>query len=209
MVVAVIGAPRSGTSCTAGIIHHLGVSMGNRFRKVQPHNPKGFFEAIGLRRVCADDCEPGERIAKFRRWARRRADERIIGGKEGKLCNFVPEIVKAWPRLKVVAVERPVPEIVASMGKSGTFTNLSPAGREAYAKRFLANRDRDLERYGVDTLRLPFAETIKYPAGAIAKLVDFLGIHPTAEQIQAAREFVDPSMKHNNIDSTQPAKAAA
>jgi len=41
--VIVLGSPRSGTSVTAGILHTLGVDMGN-VRSPDPLNPRGYFE---------------------------------------------------------------------------------------------------------------------------------------------------------------------
>ena len=41
--VIVLGSPRSGTSVTAGILHMLGVDMGN-IRSPDPLNPRGYFE---------------------------------------------------------------------------------------------------------------------------------------------------------------------
>lgn len=41
--VIVLGSPRGGTSLTAGILHQLGVDMGD-IREPDPENPKGYFE---------------------------------------------------------------------------------------------------------------------------------------------------------------------
>jgi len=41
--IIVLGAMRSGTSLCAGMLHHLGVDMGND-RKKDDKNPKGYFE---------------------------------------------------------------------------------------------------------------------------------------------------------------------
>jgi hypothetical protein len=42
--VVVLGAHRSGTSVTAGILHLLGVSLGPRMREADDKNPTGYFE---------------------------------------------------------------------------------------------------------------------------------------------------------------------
>lgn len=40
----VFGQPRSGTSLTAGLVHHHGINMGEMFAPAEEMNPKGFFE---------------------------------------------------------------------------------------------------------------------------------------------------------------------
>ena len=42
--VIVMGCYRTGTSAVAGILHHLGVNMGENFQEPNVQNPKGFFE---------------------------------------------------------------------------------------------------------------------------------------------------------------------
>lgn len=42
--IVVLGAHRSGTSVTAGLLHLLGVSMGPRLREADDKNPTGYFE---------------------------------------------------------------------------------------------------------------------------------------------------------------------
>src|ERR1700694_5559510 len=47
--VAVIGLHRSGSSCLAGVLHNLGVHMGD---ELIGYEPTGGFEATGLAAVC-------------------------------------------------------------------------------------------------------------------------------------------------------------
>jgi len=42
--VIVLGAPRSGTSLMAGMLHKAGTCMGHNFVPPQPANPRGFYE---------------------------------------------------------------------------------------------------------------------------------------------------------------------
>lgn len=195
-VVAVIGTPRAGTSCTAGLIHMLGVSMGTKLRPARPRNPKGFFEDIPLRQVCSLRKGP-KRIKRFRAWAVARAAEGIVGAKDGKLCKQIPQIVKAWSKLKVVAVDRPISEVVDSMQKAGSFKRMNRQRMESMARDWTACRDADLSRLKVDCLRVNFRDVVNDTQVVIDRIVEFLGISPTAEQRQAAMEFVDPTLYHN------------
>ena len=42
--VIVLGMHRSGTSALAGILHHLGVELGDRLMQASPDNPRGYWE---------------------------------------------------------------------------------------------------------------------------------------------------------------------
>lgn len=42
--IIVLGSHRSGTSAVAGILHHLGVYMGDNFQEPNDANPKGYWE---------------------------------------------------------------------------------------------------------------------------------------------------------------------
>lgn len=45
-IYVVLGAPRTGTSLVAGMLHHGGCSMGKKLNPAQPANPAGFFEDL-------------------------------------------------------------------------------------------------------------------------------------------------------------------
>ena len=61
--ILITGCPRSGTSLTAGIINKC-EAWGGEMVGPTPHNPKGFFENIGLREkltkpvLSAMGCDP-------------------------------------------------------------------------------------------------------------------------------------------------------
>jgi hypothetical protein len=40
----VLGMHRSGTSALAGMLHHLGVELGDRLMQASPDNPRGYWE---------------------------------------------------------------------------------------------------------------------------------------------------------------------
>ena len=200
MVVAVVGTGRSGTSLTAGILHHLGISMGRHLRAPSPANPRGFFEALPLLEICRERCSPQNRIRKFRRWAieRRKRDGDVIGCKYALLCHQIPEMVKAWPRLKIVSINRPLDEIVSSMVKARIdkpFDN--PRAMERLAKSRITARDQAFAKLKLDVLHLEFSSILSDPAATIDALCKFTGISPTEEQRATALAFVDPSLRHN------------
>ena len=203
-VIAVVGTPRSGTSCTAGLIHYLGVSMGEHLRQANERNPRGFFEDIPLRKVCAARCSSDERVNGFRAWAIERVPVAgmLIGGKDGKLCNQIPEMVRACPDLKVVAVNRPLAAVVNSMEKGGSFSRMNRQQMESLAVNWVAHRDRDLAKFNVKCLTLEYDELIANPSANIDKLIAFLEITPTPLQRMTASGFVTGMLRHNVAGGT-------
>lgn len=52
--VIVLGIHRSGTSMVAGMLHHLGVSMGDVLINADKYNPKGYFEDLVFVKINED-----------------------------------------------------------------------------------------------------------------------------------------------------------
>src|SRR5215469_670527 len=49
--IIVLGGHRSGTSCAAGILHHLGVPVGEKLLGANTGNPAGHFEDVEFLRL--------------------------------------------------------------------------------------------------------------------------------------------------------------
>jgi len=201
-VVSVVGPPRSGTSCIAGLLHHLGIAMGEHFSPPTHINPTGFFEALRLREICLATINSPERVQRLRQWAMHRAQRgsALIGGKHPALCGFVPEMVAAWPQLKVIAVERPVAEIVASMERA-TWYGMNRREMESHVRKLIFSRDLDLDLWGPARLSLHYGDVLADPAAAIRRIVAFTGAAPSQAQIESAVKFVDPALNHHALPS--------
>jgi len=218
-VLAVVGPQRSGTSCTAGILHKLGVSMGRQFPPPNKHNAKGFYEAVHLRRLCWK-CykEPwmkekntyAERVKILREWAAGRKDDGpLIGAKHPTLCMLVPEMLEAWPKLKIITTDRPVEDILASLRKAHWMRNVKDAGIRNVTTTMIEKRDADLERLKIPALHIPFAELLRDPTAAIDYMIEFAGISPTDEQRAEAIAHVDPKLNHHTAVSSKRGSKAA
>jgi hypothetical protein len=206
-VIAVVGPMRSGTSCTAGMLHKLGVSVGRKFTIPNKNNPKGFYEALELRKICwASYKEPrmtehntrADRVQLLRNWAAgRNSDGKTIGAKHPTLCLMLSEMLEAWPQLKVITTDRPVEEILASLRKASWWKPLPEEVRQSTLQKMLDRRDADLAALNIPTLRLPFADVIHDPTAAVDAMIAFGGLSPTDEQRAAAIAHVDPTLKHH------------
>ena len=205
-MVAVLGPFRGGTSCTAGVLHTLGVSMGRHFGKAKPSNPKGFYEASMLAQICRRSYkEPWmkpqnqyeQRVSLLRMWAnnrRKELDNAINGGKHPTMCLMGPEIKEAWGNVKWISVERPAAEVIKSLEKRGW--GWGPDAPSKVLPNMIDTRDRFLSTVDQeDVLRIKFADLVADSMTAIDQMIEFLDIQPDVEQIQKAIEFVDPSLK--------------
>jgi len=197
-VVAVVGQFRGGTSCVAGILHNLGVSMGRQLMKPGKANPYGFFEALPLARTCRrafkepwlkEQIPYRQRVAQLRAWAEgRHRHGRVIGAKHPTLCLMIPDIAEAWPELRIVAVERPAAESEASIARHNW--GWPPEARQTVLRNMIATRDAALPAAKVPVCRLPFREVLADPPAAVDRLIEFAEISPTPEQRAAALAHV-------------------
>lgn len=196
-IVCVLGPFRSGTSAVAGLLHRLGVPMGAGWI-TRRANRGGTYEDQQLGNLCRlwfrerrMVCTTGraQRRAGLRRWARTRPP--LAGAKHPSLCLCVPQIVRAWPGVRFVAVDRPEEESVASMIKIGWSQDKAAAA----AARMLAARDRDLAACTRPVCRIDYHELLRDPAAAVDQLVDFLGLKPTETQRRDAIQWIDPAQQ--------------
>lgn len=197
-MVAVVGPGRSGTSCLAGILHKLGIPMGGELLRPNQKNPAGYFEDTKLRKFCnrafakksmEERKTPEEREGWFRRWARNRAGEGpIIGCKHPHLCMMLPELHHAWRDLKVIATERPVEDIVASLKHARWWSEK----RDPEA--MFRKRDEDLKRLGIPVLRVAFDDLLCDTSEVVDQIVDFIEHKPDESQRAMAIAHVQPEL---------------
>lgn len=216
-IVAVVGQFRGGTSAVAGVLHKLGCSMGAAFRKPSKANPRGFFEAQALAKLCRQAYkEPwlkeqntfADRVAALKAWAamrRRQVGGRIFGGKHPTLCLMVPEMLEAWPDCRIIAVERAVEESEASLLSLGW--GWPEEAVRTVLRRMIETRDAALatiEDQG-RVLRLPYRDLIEKPELTISMLKNFCGLNniggvkmkPTCSQNKAAMAFIEPKLNRH------------
>jgi hypothetical protein len=204
LIIAVLAPPRTGSSCIAGVLHHLGVSMGRSLRPSRI-NPKGFFEDLGLRKACMmffrrPAFHPRGSVEQqtdaLRQWAANRRGSRIIGAKFSTLCLMMPALLKAWPNIKVVTIHRDVESTVRSM--QSAWPKWSAHLQRWIVQRMYREVDIALSMHPVPTLRLKFPDCINQPETLIRDLAAFCGIKPTNDQRCAAMQFIEPNLIQDN-----------
>lgn len=119
----VLGVYRSGTSAVAGILHKLGINMGEKLEPPGPSNPSGYFEDLEFKRLFRDsfdghDVEPGLRTYI---WLRQRHWYNW-GVKDPQLITELSVLASALDLEKIphrlVVCRRPVEEIGLSLHKA-------------------------------------------------------------------------------------------
>lgn len=128
--ILVLGVPRSGTSCVAGVLHHLGISMGERLIPTDEWNPAGYFQDEDFEDILHEVL--GEWF--FPRWttskpdlsgkyarqimelaAKRAANGKPWGVKSNRLIHFLNALIAgAGPDLRVILTQRPLEDSIAS-----------------------------------------------------------------------------------------------
>ena len=138
-------------------------------------------------------------VRLFKRYGRIRHirfREEMMGIKAGRLCYQIPELVRAFPQLRIIVPERPTEEIVQSQLKSRMWIGWGRKRLLARMRVHRQKRESDIPEQHLDVLRLPYHDTVANPSTAIRRICEFLDIQPTRQQVRAAMDFVSPSLEH-------------
>jgi hypothetical protein len=205
--VAVIGLHRSGSSALAGVLHNLGVHLGN---KLGGYEPAGGFEAVTLAHLCeraypfpaTELAVPRPQLVRdlssFVQEKRREAHWKntIAGGKYPHLCAMGDELKEiCGDALRVIHINRPLDESIASLKKRSARSNdwLRITDEQAEAvQRWLWERKAALLD-SVDHLAVEFDDLISDPAEQVERIIQYLNLTPSEDQIAHAINHVAPA----------------
>lgn len=204
----VLGTHASGSSCLAMVLHKLGVHMGNKFAY-----RKDSGEAVALANMLESAIpkiglgvamEEAKLHKKLERWITQKRKEAmhklcLPGCKYPTLCVLMHHVEAiVGDLLKVVHINRPLEDSIESLARRGDVANKIPRsqvethqqwlhkGKEA----FLADFPRDRQ------ITIEFEDLVADPRGQVERLIPFLEITPSEDQIQAAIDHVNPDRKH-------------
>ena len=210
---AVLGPHRSGTSCVAMVMHHLGVHMGNQ---LGGYESTGGGEAVGLAQLCekamrfptvdpvmSDD----ELTQKLKSWvvsrkAEANRDKTVAGAKYPHLCRFAAHLhAGLGDSLRIVSVERDIEASIRSLqdrskNHRGQWFATIDEQCEQLQRSLLKHREDFIAAHPeVPVFRLKFTELTAEPDRVISELIEFLGIAPTEEEIASAVAHVNPELR--------------
>lgn len=217
MIVAVLSAPRSGSSLVAGLLHHLGVPMGGDLLPPDRWNQLGYFEDRGFRslhramtfphgddaraelRLPSPEPEPRPSLVKrYKEAVRHRARDGHWGLKEHRLAFVFDHFLNALFDYEVsqLVVVRCTRKLWARQESLGAMFGMS----QDDAAEACAAYDARIESLAGSLS--PFAaagrcgdfdydEAVEDPPGTLARLCELTGTEPT----RAAKAFIDPRMR--------------
>lgn len=212
----VLGIPRSGTSCVAGVLHRLGVDMGaGHFQPNDKFNPRGYYEDLrwrlanqrltgrgySLRGATIKAIGKKQRTI-YRRLAKECKNKAHWGIKDPWLC-FVGQFI--WPILRnqrievtLIAVHRSLDASVASVGRHIGASYKSKRGKakqivETWTQGFEAR----LKEFDGPIHHVQYEKLVNRPHAQIEALATFC--LPTSRlngRIAKIALWVAPELKH-------------
>jgi len=194
--VIVIGPGRCGTSAVAGMLHHLGVFMG--FRLEPPHrtNPHGHWEDSEF--VALNSAVLCERLPlqEWERCVRAIIEHRSNlgirwGWKDPRTCDLLDRYLGIVAAPRLIRCRRAPDAIQASIVKAYANADGSNGWNAASARRLQQRRDGMLDRLlPRETLDVEFDTLVSRPEAVALRIVDYLGLSPTATQLAQAVSFI-------------------
>lgn len=213
---AVMGLHRSGSSCLATVMRLLGVHMGNH---LTGYEGTGGGEAKGLASLCEKampfptteiQLKDEHLVRHFRQWinARRMEAQKletVCGGKYPHLCAFGEYLLEAAgpESLRIVSIDRDLGKSIDSLNRRsaknpGKWFACTPAEAEKHQTFLYEQREAFFEKHeDVEVLRIEYERLLHDPLSQIERLIAFLGIYPTEDQIQQAVGHVKPALDHS------------
>ena len=129
-------------------------------------------------------------------------DKTIAGGKYPHLCRFAEHLYQAiGTSLRIIAVDRPIEASIKSLQDrsskhAGKWFAADDESCEQLQRSLLEHREAFLLAHPeVPVHRIDFVKLTSDPVQAILGLIKFLGIDPTAEEVEAAINHVNPELR--------------
>jgi len=209
-LVVILGLHGSGSSCLAGALWHLGLWFGeNLMGYWGKESPARGGEHRDLAAICERAFPfPLTEQKRKRRWIYRslqtwinaRQQEAkgrgtIAAAKYPQLCRAGRQLFNLLgDRLRVIAIERPIEESIKSIQRRAA--KVAPADKLAEHQRWLEEGRQSILQNAADVLRIGYGALLNDPERELRRVVEWLDIEPTAEQMAAAVAHVKPEMRH-------------
>ena len=201
-VILVIGMGRSGTSLLAGVCHHLGVFMGDRFMPTDNNNQSGTFEDIDFFNV--NRAKMRGVGVDYRRLITDRGNlYKIWGVKDPALVHVLPDLLPLLgDDVRVIHAKRNNKAIMSSFERAYSqprakvvewFTNQAEAVNRAVEQ---------LQAFKVPILSVDYEALTTQPAEAMPHIANFIyeGTGQEPPDPAAALAHVDPKLQHWDHD---------
>jgi len=191
--IIVVGPGRCGTSCVAGVLHHLGVFMGSRLVPPDFTNPYGHWEDYEF--VKLNSAFLSQRIArsKWEEQIRKLIECRNAlgipwGWKDPRTCDLLRDYLEFFDNPPFIRCIRSATQIEASIIKAYRWTPTN-------ARLGRLRREQELDRYlpRRNLFEVDFTELRTDRRKIVESLVQFCGLAEATEQrISSAINFIRP-----------------
>lgn len=204
----VIGLHRSGSSVTAGILHRLGVHMGNRLIGYENRGTGG-FEAHGLAMICEQaypfpSIERAVPIETTRRRLREWIDARqreaawrgtMMGGKYPHLCFMIDLLLDLEPESRFIHIDRPIEDSIRSLvdrsAKARGWLRATPEQCERLQRALWEAKVNGLARVASGSAHtVAYTDLLAAPAQVVDRTAGFLGLRTGEHQRNRAASLV-------------------
>ncbi|OIJ10625.1 hypothetical protein BKP37_17850 [Anaerobacillus alkalilacustris] len=205
---------RSGSSATAGIMHHLGINMGDELIRARDFNPKGLFENVHfmrlnhqiLRKAGGSWHKPPTKEAiksvsfnpRTIRFFFKEQVKPVWGLKDPRLLityeYLQPYFQEISSDITYVFVHRPYQSSVKSLAHRD---RISQSKADKILSRYYENFKLFRGGFGIpenDIIDVYFEDLVKDPNPFVYQLNEKIGQHPT-HRIENVQSFIDKKLK--------------
>lgn len=217
--ILVMGIPRSGSSCVAGVLHKLGVNMGaGHFQPRDKFNPRGYFEDLRWRMLTQQLTGRGyslkaaslksvpKGIRQKYHWLARECSRNPLWGIKDPWFCFVPGRA-AWNQIRAVGTE--VYMVVVNRDLDASRCSVARHLRTSYkgqyrgAKRIVetwkAAMDARVAEFDGKIVEIEYEQLVAMPSVYVPALWAFVSQGLDVEEpgdIDEIIEWVTPKLKH-------------
>lgn len=212
--VLVLGVPRSGTSCVAGVLHKLGCDMGaGHFQPKDKFNPRGYYEDMRWRLVNQRITGKGyslkaanvqgidkEQEHLYRKLAQARRDTPLWGIKDPWLC-FLAQFI--WPillgegfHILLVVTQRERQASIASVQRHLQQSYHGKGDAKRIIDTWQAGLDRQLMAWHGLSYTIHYEELVRKPVTEVRSLCAFVFGDEFRDGFEAVAHWVTADLKH-------------
>ena len=186
--IAVLGCYRSGTSAIAGVLHHLGVFMGDVFDPPSTNNMTGYFEDVEFKSFHTkfDAGELDENPSIMNDYVdlikKREYEKELWGLKDPLLCTNLSRFVSNLKTdHKLIVCHRKTEDIAESMAKGLREPNSQRF--QPLAQFYVDKMIEQMLNYRGPILEMEHDQTLANPEFHINRIASFVGLSVTQEAL--------------------------
>ena len=192
----VLGTPRSGTSCVAGILHKLGVRMSlGDFVPASPANPTGFWEDAALFDALGDHDSPylAMRYAARNRLLQAVYDRHLPGVDWGAKTCQLAFCMDAW-----MSVCNELGVVVKTIMTLWDIEKSKASWRNAFGTddSIVTTVAGLISPYSPTSLIVPFDDLLNQTSSTVSAIATYCGKPTSGTAFDDAVSFVNPSLRN-------------